>query len=303
MTSTTAPHNAPLIVEQQVRRLLGQGIQLSSTTLGFIEGLLGGASESHFQPNRPEVDDSERMSVLDLLFFPDVAFKTALEPHLAQPINDVQITFLIHGLEEKPPLAHFLLPDEAPMALAMPTDIAAPFVGRLNLSYTQDAQLVSDTRAILKRNAHHQMRVILRDRRLSIDGTIRQTLLTFIRNAHLQTDYVPTLTLLVQHLSDHRDTKRLFESLIRRKKRLFLGLQRHQQQLQIQQRHPMEVLIMQGVRLSGAAPDQMRAEMQTIDRIACSLYGRTEYFRKTDLQDASEYSGTSTTVADFIKRS
>ncbi len=293
-------------VEGRIRAFFRDGLLLTADILHYIEATLGTADPENVADLLGGPEESERDTLLELVFFPDAALQYRLETVLAGggvAVGDRRR--LAARLKATPLSANLVFPDD-PQQLAcdLPVEGVDAFLTRLNLTWSIAPQLFD---ALEDWDQAHAA---------AADADV-PTLIVKLRNAGLQQtpgqirlvkDFLarmPTaggrwdacFDFLMSFLAEHEDTLNFYRALMARKLFLAHHLMRARRQAATFARSNMEILSMKGFRAAHFDTAAAEKALGCIDAIALAVYGRTEHFDEAPVSmdlgtmDASDIEG------------
>jgi hypothetical protein len=279
----------PLVnrVEAKIRALFLEGVPLTPDVCQYIEATLGAAEPDALADLLAGPDESERDTLLELVFFPDQGFQYSLEKVLAGGgLAEADRSRLAIRLRTDPARACLRLPGH-PQKLdsQLPIEGVEAFLTRLNLPWSLDARL----RAALDQWA------VEHGGKRDIDGF---HLMVKLRNADLlqtpgqlgvlkdflrrmppaEQRWVICFDFLLAFLTEHGDVLNFYRALMDRKLFLVRHLIKARRNAETISRSNMETLCLTGFRAAHFDMAAAEEALGCIDAIALAVYGRTEYF-------------------------
>ena len=279
----------PLVdrVEAKIRALFRKGLPLTDDVCQYIEATLGAAEPGVLADLLAGPDESERDTLLELVFFPDQGFQRRLEKVLAGGgLSTADRSRLAARLKAEPARARLLLPGH-PQKLAsqLPMDGVDAFLTRLNLTWSLEAHL---REALDLWSARHGgegatdgCHLIVKLRNADLRQTPGQLgLLKDFLQQMPPTDprWGACFDFLMAFLSEHGDVTNLYRALMDRKMFLVHHLIKARRNAETISRSNMETLSMSGFRAAHFDTAAAEEALGCIDAIALAVYGRTEYF-------------------------
>jgi hypothetical protein len=254
--------------------------QLSIAVLDFIETALFPVQPEPLTAFLTDDDgESERDSLLDLIFSPDVAVQIALEPLLEAVCRLPADNAALHDqLLVRPVHTWIKMPDGSKLAcIAVPDDIKSLYLERLNVTWQLDPYL----RAAIEDGAGHDMalkvKVRLRNANLRPTADQRTILCRFFeRMADDDPDYLDCLDLFLSLVGRDVNVDDTYDHLVAHKRFLVRSLRQAQRFTDLLRQSNMETLMLQGVRAPHVSPDQLRYHMRLIDLICIRMFAKTE---------------------------
>lgn len=253
---------------------------LSDATLAFVETSL-------FTP-RPEPlasflkaddDESERDSLLDLIFSPDQDVQITLEPLLEAACWAADdLAALRDQLMARPIAAWIRMPDGTRLVrIPVPDFIKSRYLDRLNVTWC----LAGAMRAAIDRHLSPDMalcvKVRLRNGKVRPTADQQPMLCRFFeRMIDDEPDFLACLDLFLSLMDRTITADGLYDHLVAHKRFLFRSLQQAQRFEALLRQSNMETLMLQGVRAPHAPQDELTAHMRLVDLICVRLFGKTE---------------------------
>lgn len=254
--------------------------QLSDSVVDFIETALF--------PVQPEAlaafladdeSESERDSLLDLIFSPDLAVQMALEPLLESAAWSSNDTATLHEqLLARPVRAWIRMPGGSQLTCVLvPAYIKSQFLERLNISWQLDPRIRDTIDECVAPEMAIQVKVRLRNVNLRPSADQQTVLCRFFeRMADDDPDYLACLDLFLSLVGREVKTEDVYDHLVSHKRFLFRSLQKAQRFEALLRQSNMETLMLQGVRAPHAPQDELTAHMRLIDLVCVRLFGKTE---------------------------
>ncbi|BBO90284.1 hypothetical protein DSCOOX_34640 [Desulfosarcina ovata subsp. ovata] len=258
---------------------LEHGGRLTRAILDYIGATLFDPSPRRLAAFLADDDDSERDSLLDLIFYPDEAFQIHLEPLLAaSPVTPEDEAALKRRLLERKIQLTIRLPDKRPLThLVLPVFIKSQYIERLKLSWQLDGPVAAAIASGVSPARVPMVRVRLRNNGLRVQKRGRQFLCRFFEcMPDDEPDYLACLDLVLPLLERARGDADFYDPLVNHKRELFRTLQQARRFETLMRQSNMEMLMLQGVRAPHADSGQLLEQMRLIDRICLGVFGHTE---------------------------
>lgn len=274
-------------VEAKIRALFRKGLPLTDDVCQYIEATLGTAEPKALADLLVGPEESERDTLLELVFFPDLDFQHSLEKVLAGGgMAAADHTRLAVRLKADPAWARLLLPGHRQqLDCQLPIEGVDAFLSRLNLIWSIDVRL---SEALEKWSAKHGKEV----------GTYVSHLIVKLRNADLRQtpgqlrllrDFLKRMPpadrrwgacfdFLMAFLPEQGDVLNFYRALMDRKMFLVHHLIKARRNAETISRSNMETLNMSGFRAAHFDTAAAEETLVCIDAVALAVYGRTEYF-------------------------
>lgn len=258
---------------------LERGGRITAPVLDYIEASLFVPDSERLSQFLSDDNDSERDSLLDLIFYPDEALQLALEPLLgAARCSLGDEAALRERLMAQPIDAMVRLPDNRPLVrIRLPGFIKSRFLARLNIAWPLDPEVAAAIDAGVSPPLQLAVKVRLRNAALSFSAHRQRFLRHFFeRMADSAPEYLDCLDLVLPMLASAKRDTDAFDLLVERKRSLFRSLQQARRFEVLLNQSNMETLMLQGVRPPAASCDDLQREMRLVDLICAGTYGKTE---------------------------
>lgn len=299
--TTSAPAD---VIEEAIRAFLDRGLELGGDVRHFMEATFGDAGPETLRGVLDDPSGTERDSLLDLVFFPDLALQIGIEALLGEHSpGEADITRLEARLKAVPATTQLLFPEAAAaIPLAMPAFTVDAFLARLHLGWQpvpalaavierQDFRWLSPTQDPLDGRLRLQVR--LRNADLSQPPVQVEFLGDFFERCPTGGGvFVDQLDFIIVFLKEHEAANNLYQALMARKAFLLRHLQKARRAAEFEARNNQETLMMTGVRRPYFDTAAAERTVALIDTVAKVVYGRTEWLegtpREIDLGHPSE---------------
>lgn len=277
-----APDRPRLALEGVLRQRLEEGLRLSRETLTDMAAAWGAVTPSRLSALLGADAGGEEASLLELLFFPDLAFQGQLERHLAaQPAGKMHAALLIDALVEDPPWVRLWVPGyDQPAEGRMPGAVVSAFVGRLHLAWRPETRLAGALQGIGGQARGQAMpmsdwvRVRLRNADLPAGPVQLSFVLDFLARFGVErVDFPAALEFLVTFLADQPKTLDLHRALMDRRDWLRRQQERARQADAVAAGHNMETLAMAGFRAGYFDAQAAARQVEVIDAVNLTVFG------------------------------
>lgn len=298
------PEPPTISIARRIRDILERGIDLSPGVMRFIDTTFPDPSADELTALLADESNSDRDSLLELLFSPDESIHVDLEELLLRPaagdIDPDQVTELLC----RPALwAGFRLPDgRGWLRACMTPPLARRFVHQLRIDRQIPGPIAA---AIDARSAGRQrlrLRVLVRGARLDVLPSQMGFLCTLIERLGLEDEagwecFAFALELLAEigHAAD------ICAALADRKKLLIKALNHSRRQRDHLAGANIEILMSRGERLTSVDEAACRRQLTGIDRLCLAAFGRIAHFEVTGPEDAIEVSNPQD-IAEVMRR-
>ena len=274
----TAHFSSDDIYQRIVDAISGAG-RLTPALLDYIDTTLFPPEPERLSAFLKDADNGDRDSLLDLIFYPDVAFQIRLEPLLADISHaDEHARRVYDRLLADPLEALIRMPDGTPLGVVrLPDFIKSQYLERLRLDWEMDAAVASAVEDGVAGERIPMVRVRLRNSGLRMNDDRRRFLCRFFeRMPDAEPDYPACLDLMLSLIGGLGDGDDAYAHLVDHKRSLFRSLQQARRFEALQRTTNMETLMLQGVRAPHASCEALLDEMRLIDRVCHRVFGRTE---------------------------
>lgn len=287
---------------QWIRAVIAESIPLPGDISDYMTATFG---TSDLASIIAEDATGEIDSLLELIFFPDIAIQIRFEAQWGQTVFTRKDRTTVQTLVCQTPLVSTLIPspEGRSVQLTVPDFALQAFVQRLNITWQPAPQLVDTLTWRWPKMDADQIRVHLRNAR--VDWRIEQTDLVNHFLTKMPPDAEKTsiyLTFLLTILSElHVDTDP-FDFLIAKKFFYFQSLCKAEDFERKRHTSNMEIIMLQGNRAAHGNVAQWRQQMQWIDHICHTLFGRTHFFQQPDEQSVDFQSEDNTQIMNDVIR-
>lgn len=289
-----------IALAQWLRSVLAQGLPQTESVSEYIEATFGTTDLAAIiaEEATGEVD-----SLLELIFFPDMDLQIRYESHWgAESFSTSDLEKIQTNLCQAPLTAVIRAPGDAPdLPVEVPPFALEAFVQRLNITWQPVPQLINTLTTQWPVAAGTRTRVHLRNARL--EWHTHQVELANHFLGKMPPDDADTetcLAFLLSILSEYDPNTAPIDFLIAKKFFYFQSLCKAEDFERKRQTSNMEIMMLQGNRACHGSVAQLRQQMQLIDRICQTLFGRTQFFQNPDEQYVDLKSGDDTQMMQDI---
>ncbi len=271
------PKKCELLAEE-IASILKEGIRLSPDVLHFIDSTYSNPSPQELANILEDESDSERDTLVELIFFPDESIQARLEDLLERlDLNDKVAEGVTELLLEKERLTAIYFPDTAkPLILQMPHSAVDQFLSRLNISKRLDNKLVDAIHKNVSENARTLVKVKLRNVRKKPVGPKLHFLSTYFEKMNTSdNELIECLELVLDVLDDLKDNADIFSGLMARKRFYFKSVLEADKFEAKLKKSNMEILMLQGQRAPYIDKSDAIKKMALIDKVSLSVFGNT----------------------------
>ena len=263
----------------RIIELLENGGRLTEAILDYIDAALFSPDPARLAAFLSGNTDSQRDSLLDLIFYPDQAVQIDLEPLLEAARFSAEDEKQIHDrLVARVIRARVNMPDGRQLVrIRVPDFIKSQYLSRLNISWHLDPHVAAAIEKGLPASMRPIVKVRLRNAGICSASGRRDFLGRFFqRMTPSDSDYLACLDLVLPLLESAGKAAEVYDLLVEHKRSLFRSLQHARRFETLLGRSNMETLMLQGVRSPHVAQDDLMRHMRLIDLICFKIYGTTE---------------------------
>lgn len=258
---------------------LENGSGLSDATLDYIDAVLFPPEPGRLATFLNDDTDSERDSLLDLIFFPDQAFQVSLETMLETARYTAADEKAVHDrLMARPIDSRIHMPDGRPLVrIRVPDFVKSQYLARLSISWQMDSHVAAAIRKGVSAALGPVVKVRLRNAGICPASGRRVFLGRFFeRMTDGHPDYLACLDLVLSLLETAGDDVDVYDLLVGSKRALFRSLQQARRFETLLGQSNMETLMLQGVRAPHVSQGELMGRMRLIDLICFGVFGKTE---------------------------
>ncbi len=267
------------VLMARITEMLENGGCLTVATLDYIEAALFPPEPGRLAAFLTDDTDSQRDSLLDLIFYPDQADQIELEPlvesaRISAPdekqLHDRLMARAIH--------ARISMPDDRPLvSIRLPDFVKSHYLKRLNIAWQMDPHVATAIENGLSAAMRPIVKVRLRNTDIEMTPDRRVFLCRFFRKIKERNpDYMDCLDLVLSLLPITARRVEGYDLLVEHKRSLFRSLQQARRFETLLSRSNMETLMLQGLRAPPVSPSDLIHQMRLIDLIGLAMYGRIE---------------------------
>lgn len=262
-------------LEQELLRLVKKGLVLSEDIMFFAESTCG-LSPEQIEAALKDPQFEVREELLALIFTPDVAMRTALEPLLrAEPaLSRAQIEALVSSLSRKVTVLHLLIPEMTRFDLSVERGDLDYLVSKLYLDRPIDLKLVSTLNKYLPQETVTACRLVLRCRNATYSPIKRDFLCGFIEKGRAHDElFIQLFTLVVSLLTEMNDDGSIEEYFLGRRRQLIKTLREIKEFKKKRDHYSMEYLMMQRYPVPHESEEQILNQLQMVTTITDAILG------------------------------
>ena len=258
-----------------------QGLALNRETIHFIDSTLLTPSIQQLQEKMSIVDDSEVEIIYSLVFYPDENMQIQLEEILETQNfqkKDEQ-TVSEHLVTSCDNIPVYFSDNRGALYLTMPEPIACQFVSRLNIHKKINGGLLKEIHRHVPESRRSRVKIKLRNARFKETKNRISFLCNYFEK--MKDGDGQCLEMVLSLFEEGQKDTDMYEMLTRRKQWYFRSIQKAKKYQEMLKKDNVETLLLRGIRIPSIDVADAEEKMKIIDQICRSVYGKTEYFWKT----------------------
>jgi hypothetical protein len=298
------PESPTITIACRIRDILERGVDLSPGVMRFIDTTFSDPSADELTAILADESNSERDSLLELLFSPDESVHVDLEELLLRPaagaIDPGRVADLLCG----PALwAGFRLPDgRGWLRACMTLPLARRFVHQLRIDRPIPGPLSAAIDAHRADRQRLRLRVLIRGARSDVLPSQMGFLCALIERLGLEDEVGwECFAFALELLAEIGHTADIYAALAERKKLLIKALNHGRRQRDQLAGANIEILVSRGERLTSVDEASCRRQMRCIDRLCLAAFGRIAHFEVPRPEEAFEVSDPQD-IAEVLRR-
>jgi hypothetical protein len=263
----------------RITRALEIGGCLTVAILEYIDAVLFPPEPDRLAAFLADDTDSQRDSLLDLIFYPDQIMQVDLEPLLETARYSAEDERQLHDrLMERSIHARLSMPDGRPLvSIRVPGFIKSQYLERLKISWQMDPHVATAVEKGLSAEMRPIVKVQLRNAGICMSSGRRDFLCRFFqRMEKSDPDYLVCLDLVLSLLQAIEKGIDGYDLLVNHKRSLFRSLQQARRFNILMGQSNMETLMLQGLRAPYVSSNDLIHQMRLIDLICLTMFGHTE---------------------------
>ena len=268
----------PIALGRWLREELRNGLYPDASVEAYMASTFGATNLDTILAN---ADSSEIDSLVDLLFYPDIAFQTRYEKKWGRMSFPADAPARVTAFLKQSAIAATLyFPGQAePVSLPVPPETLDSLVQRLNITWQPPSRLDAQLDKSVPADQHAGVRVRLRNTLLGWTEVRTSLVCLYLEKMPAgDPDFLTGLDFLLNLLWAMEADALPFDFLISRKHALFQTLCKAEDFERRRNASAMEILMLQGERAAYGDMDQIKREMRLIDIICNALFGQTRFF-------------------------
>jgi len=269
------------LLADKILEILNEGIPLSDEVVQYIDSTFSNPTIEELNNILQDDSNCEKESLVELLFFPDENIQLQLEEFLENDsFEQEDEEKILNYLCQKPLLIVFHFADKrGAFSFAIPEATARQFVKRLNISKQIDRHLVSTIKKKVGEKHGNRFTVKIRNSRFAATDKALWLLRTFFEKWDTQSGgALKCIDFILSFLEEINQDADIFEALMK-KKRFYLKHLKRTEKFEAQLlKTNMETLMLKGKIAAHINKNEARENMEIIDRISLTVFGKTEYY-------------------------
>jgi hypothetical protein len=259
------------------------GVHLEVAILSFIRSTFGTERIAELERLLDDDDESQRETLMVLLFSPDSFLQLAVEPLLFQArfTKDDQVALAAQLAAALPTVAIEVPDQQGRLTLPAPAWAWRQLVEGLNITWKMPASVARAIATHIPDSSKNKVRVVLRNisfssNREGIDACARLMAAYRQFDAHFEI-YLDFFGNFLGQLSTGDN---VHTALMKTRRHYQRGYHQAQRFETLRTTHNIETLMLQGITAPAMGTDQARRMMIMIDNIAFALYGQIAPFEE-----------------------
>lgn len=297
------PYHSTGDLAEWLGAILAEPVALTPAVEDYVSGTFG---NSDLESILKDEDSSEIDSLLELVFYPDLAAKDRYESRWGDRRFSLQdMAAVIDAICETRIRTSVAVPARGgAVAIVLPAFVIEAFVRRLNITW----QPGTDLQACLERHSGHRriirIRVHLRHARLAWHSGQAHLIDRFLADMPPEPDdFESSLLFLLEILPELSQSSDAFDFLMAKKYFYFQSLCKAENFERKRRSTNMETLMLQGNRAAHGSIEQWRRHMQQIDHLCRTLFGRTRFFHQPNVRSVDlGHAGTGPRIDRIIRQ-
>lgn len=270
------------LLADKILEILEEGILLSDEVIQYIDSTFSNPTVEELEEILQDDSNCEKDSLIELLFFPDERLQCQLEDLLESQHFEAQDRKKVSGfLCRNPLVVAFRFPAEkGSFSLEIPETVAHQFVKRLNISKQINRNLLLTIKDNTSAETKNWFAVKLRNSRFAMTDNAVWFLSAFFDKWDTENNdafkYFDFILFFLEELPEDAD---IFEALMKKKRFYLKHLKRAEKFEEQLLKTNVETLMLKGKIAAFIDKNEARQNMEFIDRISHTVFGKTEYFR------------------------
>jgi hypothetical protein len=265
------------ILAEKIYRYFQNGIQPDAGLRHYINSTFSNPGRQDLELLLSDRENCERESLVELIFFPDIALQKKLENTIEKECYTKDDVIPIHrALMKKYPVTTFFFPDpESPIRFETPGSGIKQFIVRLNIHKRTDTRLNEIITRCLHKEDRNLCKVMIRNAAFECKGKTTSFLRDFVLKMHPHHRFLEAFKFILSVLETGQTDSDPKIRLAHLKKTYQDTIRRAEQFSQRVKGRNVETLILQGVRIPHFNPVDDMQKIILIDDIGLAMYGET----------------------------
>ena len=276
-----ASMNTCKLLADKILEILDEGISLSDQVIQYIDSTFSNPTIEALKNILQDDSNCEKDSLVELLFFPDENIQIQLEEFLEDnSLEREDEEKVLNYLCQRPLVVSFHFPEKrGSFNLEICETTAHQFVKRLKISKQIDRNLISIIKKKVGKKHRNRFTVKIRNSRFVASDNALWLLRTFFEKWDTQSSSALECTdFILSFLEEINQDADIFEALMK-KKRFYLKHLKRTEKFEAQLlKTNMETLMLKGKIAAYIDKNEARENMEIIDRISRTVFGKTEYY-------------------------
>lgn len=273
-------NNPAVQIAKTIQDLFDNGIRLGKDVVHYMESVAGAAGPDELLEFLEDEQNCDSQSLYQLIFYPGERDQLLVEPLIQngsvsrQDIQDIERNLAYEKIRTR-----LIFPDETTTPrIRIPEDALCMYVRRLNLGRSIPAEIAE---AISLHAAGQSLglrfRVMLRNSRFGFGENIVSFLCNYLKRMPVKSEQdMEQASWIIDFLDQAGAETDIYAALMEEKHRTAEMIRQAASSEKRLTTQPVEALIMQGVSIPCISADEAAARINTIDRIALAVFGKTE---------------------------
>jgi hypothetical protein len=269
------------LLADKILEILDEGISLSDQVIQYIDSTFSNPTIEELEIILQDDSNCEKDSLVELLFFPDENIQVQLEEFLEDnSFEREDEEKVLNYLCQRPLVVSFHFPEKRDsFNLEISETTAHQFVKRLNISKQIDRNLVSTIQKKVGKKHRNRFTVKIRNSRFVATDKALWLLRAFFEKWDTQSSSALKCTdFILSFLEEINQDADIFEALMKKKRFYLKHLKRTEKFEEQLLKTNMETLMLKGKIAAYIDKNEARENMEIIDRISRTVFGKTEYY-------------------------
>ena len=269
------------LLADKILEILDEGLPLSDQVIQYIDSTFSNPTIEALKNILQDDSNCEKDSLVELLFFPDENIQVQLEEFLEDnSFEGEDEEKVLNYLCQRPLVVSFHFPEKrGSFNLEISMAIAHQFVKRLKISTQIDRKLVSTIKKKVGQKHRNRFTVKIRNSRFVATDKALWLLRTLFEKWDTQTsDALKCTDFILSFLEEINQDADIYGALMKKKRFYLKHLKRTEKFEEQLLKTNMETLMLKGKVAAYIDKKEARENMEIIDRISRTVFGKTEYY-------------------------